>query len=144
MTKLEKTFGIKEVKAVAQELLPYIQNSRVITFSGPLGAGKTTIIRALAKALGIKDRITSPTFTYLSTYKTSDSSPIYHFDLYRLQSADSFYEAGFDEYLYLPQSKVFIEWPEIIEKILPAERLHIVLDYVEEDPKKRTIFVECW
>ena len=81
----------------------------------------------------------SPTFAYLATYKAADGQSVYHFDLYRLQSPDSFYEAGFDEYLYLPQSKIFIEWPEVIKEILPAERLNVQLDYVEDDSKTRLI-----
>jgi len=140
MTKMKKTFGLKDINKLAQELLPLIKNARIITFSGPLGAGKTTLIRAIAKQLGIKNRVTSPTFSYLATYKTSDGQ-VYHFDLYRLKSQNSFYESGFEEYLYLPQTKVFIEWPEIIKNILPAERLQIQLDYIENEPQKRAIEV---
>jgi len=139
MVNVEKEFGLKEVKTLAEELLPLINDARIITFSGPLGAGKTTLVREIAKQLGIKKRVTSPTFTYLATYKTADETQLYHFDLYRLKSRDSFYEAGFEEYLYLPKTKVFIEWPEIIENVLPVERLQIKLDYVEGDSKKRFI-----
>ncbi len=141
MALLEKFFGLKEVDNLASELLPHVKNARIVTFSGPLGAGKTTLIRALAQALGILTPVTSPTFAYLSTHQINDGQSLYHFDLYRLNSINSFYESGFDEYLYLPQSKVFIEWPEIITDILPAERLNIVLDYVESDSKKRLITV---
>ena len=141
MTKIEKTFGLKDVSAVAQLLAPYIKDARIVTFTGPLGAGKTTLIRALAKELGIKDRVISPTFAYVTTYKLPDDQSVYHFDLYRLKSLDGFYESGFDEHFYLPNSKVFIEWPEIVSSILPQDRLAVVLDYVEDDHKKRTITV---
>ena len=138
MNKIEKKFGLKDIKKLVREIIPLIKGARIVTFSGPLGAGKTTLIQALAKELGVKDQVKSPTFTYFITYKT-DEGVLYHFDLYRLQSADSFYEAGFDEYLYLPQSQVFIEWPEIIKKQLPEDHLSIELDYVEDDHAQRLL-----
>ena len=141
MAKLEKIFGLREVSDIAQILASFVKDARIITFTGPLGAGKTTLIRALAKELGIKDRVISPTFAYVATYKLPDDQSVYHFDLYRLKSLNEFYESGFDEYFYLPQSKVFIEWPEIVSSILPQERLAIILDYVEDDHKKRKISV---
>ena len=141
MAKLEKIFGLREVSGVVKILASFVKDARIITFTGPLGAGKTTLIRALAKELGIKDRVTSPTFAYVVTYKLPDDQSVYHFDLYRLKSLNEFYESGFDEYFYLPQSKVFIEWPEIVSSILPQERLAITLDYVEDDHKKRKISV---
>ena len=144
MTTIEKDFGLKDVNKIARELLPFINEARIVTFSGPLGAGKTTLICSLAKELGIKDRVTSPTFAYLATYKLPDQKSVYHFDLYRFRSADEFYEAGFDEYFYLPQSKVFIEWPEIVKPILPQETLSIHLDYIEDDSKKRKISLETY
>ena len=72
MTTIEKDFGLKDVNKIARELLPFINEARIVTFSGPLGAGKTTLICSLAKALGIKDRVTSPTFAYLAIYKLPD------------------------------------------------------------------------
>lgn len=142
MTNVKKEFGLKEVQKIAQELLPYIREARIITFTGPLGAGKTTLIRSLAKELGIKNRVASPTFAYFITYQMPDGKCVYHFDLYRLKSLNEFYESGFDEHFYLPQSKVFIEWPEVVKSILPRETLDIKLDYVEDNPTKRTIFVD--
>ncbi|HBR70239.1 TPA: tRNA (adenosine(37)-N6)-threonylcarbamoyltransferase complex ATPase subunit type 1 TsaE [Candidatus Dependentiae bacterium] len=142
MIKVKKEFGLKDVPKVAQELLPYVKEARIVTFTGPLGAGKTTLIRSLAKELGIKDRITSPTFAYFVTYHMPDSKCVYHFDLYRLKSINEFYESGFDEHFYLPQCKVLIEWPEIVLSILPRETLDIKLDYVEDNPKKRIIIID--
>ena len=137
----EKVFSLGEVDDIAAEILPLIKDARIVTFSGPLGAGKTTLIRALAKQLGIKNQVKSPTFAYLATYQLPDGKSVYHFDLYRLKSLEGIYDSGFDEYFYLPQSKVFIEWPEIVKPILPSETLDIALDYIEDDHKKRKISI---
>jgi tRNA threonylcarbamoyladenosine biosynthesis protein TsaE len=136
---LEQEFGLQEVDDIAIQMLPLINDARIITFSGPLGAGKTTLIRSLARLMHVADQVKSPTFAYMATYRTSEGTCIYHFDLYRLRSLEEFRESGFEEYFYLPQSKVFIEWPEVVKSVLPVDTLHIALDYVDDDYTKRKI-----
>jgi tRNA threonylcarbamoyladenosine biosynthesis protein TsaE len=106
-----------------------MDESRIVTFTGDLGAGKTTLIRALLRNLGVKEPVTSPTFTYVNRYTLEGGKILYHFDLYRLNSLDEFMEQGFHEYLYQPGSWCLIEWPAIIMPLLTHEVCHITLDY---------------
>lgn len=111
--------------------------SSVITFTGPLGAGKTTLIAQLLHQAGINEPITSPTFTYVNEYRNEAGVRFYHFDLYRLTKLDDFLSAGFDEYLYEPQSYALIEWPGVIEELLDHNVCHITLDYYRELEERR-------
>ena len=104
-------YGLDEVEAVAQKLVRYLDTHQIMTFAGPLGAGKTTLIQTLLRACGITQPITSPTFTYLNQYENDQGKTFYHFDLYRIPSLNDFLAAGCDEYLYVPDSRVLIEWP---------------------------------
>jgi tRNA threonylcarbamoyladenosine biosynthesis protein TsaE len=106
-----------------------------MTFTGPLGAGKTTIIRELLRRSGVTGLITSPTFTYVNLYTNEQGQTFYHFDLYRIQTLDEFAHAGFDEYLYQPNSRCFIEWPAIIEPLLSSNVCRVTLDYDGSDAR---------
>lgn len=114
--------------------LALVTNS-VIAFIGPLGAGKTTLIRELLKSLGVTQLVTSPTFTYVNAYSNEINQTFYHFDLYRLNSLDQFLQAGFDEYLYTPNSWAFIEWPEIIMPLLKDRVCFCTIEYHNQERK---------
>ncbi len=116
-------------KQVAAQLYQLKDQCAVYTFSGPLGAGKTTLIAQLCELWGVQEPITSPTFNYVNAYKAKNDQILYHFDLYRITSLEQFIQAGFDEFLYLPNCWVFIEWPEIIVPLLTHRVCHITLDY---------------
>ena len=111
-----------------------------MTFEGPIGAGKTTLIRVFLQMLGVSDTIVSPTFTYLSCYRTSEGRSVYHFDLYRIGDAQQFEMLGFHEYLNDPEALILIEWPAVIEPLLSKKRCHILLDYAV-DPEKRVMSI---
>lgn len=113
--------------ALAQQLSQVVQAGLVIFLVGDLGAGKTTLVRALLQALGVTGRIKSPTYTLVEIY-TLQNNPIYHFDLYRLSSPLEWEDAGFREFVH-PQSIVFIEWPEKALPCLPAPDWLIQLQY---------------
>jgi tRNA threonylcarbamoyladenosine biosynthesis protein TsaE len=125
------TYGLQEVPAVAQQLAKKLQHCRIMTFTGSLGAGKTTLIRELLRTMGIQEPITSPTFNYVNVYTNKEGQKFYHFDLYRITSLDDFCAAGFDEYLYQPNSWVLIEWPELIMPLLTHDVCHVVLEYAD-------------
>lgn len=135
-------YGVDEVESVAQRIKDLLPGCKVITFTGTLGAGKTTLIRALLRQCGVQGDITSPTYTYMNVYEDQDGNNFYHFDLYRITSVDMFVSAGFDEYLYQPNSWTLIEWPEVIAPLLTHDVCHVHLDYYDE-LEKRMLHVTC-
>jgi tRNA threonylcarbamoyladenosine biosynthesis protein TsaE len=140
---MNSIYFFNDIKAVVKELETLLKGKKVITFTGPLGAGKTTVIRELLRLWGIDRGVTSPTFTYMNQYVNSDGTKIFHFDLYRLGTIDEFISLGFDEYLYQDNSIILIEWPEIIKSLLTHDVFHIQLDYDSEDSQKRMITVSA-
>ena len=124
----------------AKQLLQ--DGKRILTFSGTLGAGKTTLVQEMLKQLGVSGPIASPTYTYVSVYPLKDGRTVYHFDLYRLSSFQECIQAGFDEYLYDDKALCFIEWPEIIESLLPKQDVcKVSIEYIDE--KNRLITSVC-
>lgn len=119
--------------AQAEEIARLIMQShverRVFALTGDLGAGKTTLIKGFCAALGVADRPSSPSFSIVNEYRTTDGGIVYHFDLYRLKNAEELDGIGFDEYLY-SGAHCFIEWPELALDRLPpgAMELSIVAD----------------
>ena len=126
-------YGLDEVAQTAEQLVNYLPICRVMTFTGSLGAGKTTLIRELLRKVGIQEPITSPTFTYMNLYVNQKGQKFYHFDLYRIASLDDFCLSGFDEYFYQPNSWAFIEWPEIIMPLLTHDVCRLSLEYVGDE-----------
>ena len=126
---LDRVYGVDEVEVIALDLKKLLPRCSIMTFQGSLGAGKTTLVRALLRSCGIKEVITSPTFTYVNSYQNDKGNSFYHFDCYRLASAQAFLDQGFDEYLYTPHSWAFIEWPEVIESLLKTGVCTVILDY---------------
>ena len=138
----EIIYSLQEQDMVIQELKELMNNYQIFACSGPLGAGKTTTIKALLRSCGIIGTITSPTFTYVNAYENEQGEYFYHFDLYRIESVEEFQQQGFDEYLYQDNSWAFIEWPEVIEQLLVRSVCHLFFDY-HEDPEKRVLRIEC-
>lgn len=125
------TYSFKEITRAVALLESLLNRCTIFTFTGTLGAGKTTLIRAFLQTLGVTEHITSPTFSYVNIYTTANNRIIYHFDLYRMSSLEEFFAQGFEEYLQQPNSIVLIEWPELLEHILSnnMHTCHIQLDY---------------
>ena len=99
-------------------LLKAFPDERVFAFYGAMGAGKTTLIKALCHELGSADYVTSPTFALINEYSTSNGSVIYHFDFYRIKKIEEAFDLGYEDYIY-SGNYCFIEWPEMIESLLP-------------------------
>lgn len=131
------TYSIDEIDCVAQNLIQQLSGINIVTLTGSLGAGKTTIVGAMLRAWGVLEPITSPTFTYINMYQTKSGMNVYHFDLYRLKNIQEFEQAGFFEYLYQPNSVALIEWPEIIIPALQGDMCCMQLLVV--DTKKREL-----
>lgn len=112
----------KETEQIGQRIGEILRPGDVICLSGDLGVGKTTLVKGLAKGLGIKDHLTSPTFTIVNQYEGKHL--LYHFDVYRVNDVDELYAIGFEEYIYSEAVSV-IEWAELISDILPKEKLWV-------------------
>lgn len=138
--KTKITYGVDEVALIVERLYELFATYKVITFTGPLGAGKTTLTRLLLQRCGVVGVITSPTFTYVNMYENAQGQTFYHFDCYRIKTLDEFRAAGFDEYLYQPQSFVFIEWPEVVMPILMHDVCRVAIEY---EGDKRSISINC-
>jgi len=132
-------YSLQDIDTVVELLHKKMNDFKVITFTGDLGTGKTTLVRALLRRCSIHGVITSPTFTYLNVYENEQGQTFYHFDAYRIKTIHDFRVSGFDEYLYQPQSWAFIEWPEVIKPLLDHAVLNITLDY---DDNTRVMKVE--
>ncbi|MFA6066210.1 MAG: tRNA (adenosine(37)-N6)-threonylcarbamoyltransferase complex ATPase subunit type 1 TsaE [Candidatus Babeliaceae bacterium] len=132
----ELIYTLDTIDDIARDLCELLDEYPVFTFTGNLGAGKTTLIQAIFNRCGIHEEIQSPTFTYLSTYANANGQTFYHFDLYRLKNTHDFTTMGFDEYLYNPLSWCFIEWPEIIMPLLTKKVCHITIDYHGYDRRR--------
>ncbi|HNP32199.1 MAG TPA: tRNA (adenosine(37)-N6)-threonylcarbamoyltransferase complex ATPase subunit type 1 TsaE [Flavobacterium sp.] len=116
---MEIIYSLDEIKQVAKKVLAEKPN-KVILFHGVMGVGKTTLIKALAKELGVTDATSSPTFSLVNEYKADDNQLVYHFDMYRLKSEIEALDMGIDDYFY-SGNWCFIEWAEKIPNLLPDE-----------------------
>ncbi len=119
----------------AKDILALAGSKRLFAFSGPLGAGKTTIIKTICRYLGAIDIITSPSFTIVNEYKTSYNESLFHIDLFRIKNINEAFDFGIEEYIF-SDNYCFIEWPELIEEILPEETVKIKITV---DDKERRI-----
>lgn len=128
--------GPEELHTVTSEIIPYLQRFPVAAFYGEMGAGKTTFIKSLCQTLGVTDVVNSPTFSLINEYKTAQGESVYHFDFYRMKTLTEVYDLGYEDYFY-SGCLCLIEWPELIEPLLPAEHLKIQITVL--DSKKRTI-----
>jgi tRNA threonylcarbamoyladenosine biosynthesis protein TsaE len=108
----------------ARHFLRETSGSRIIAFYGQMGSGKTTFIKALCREMGVTDTVTSPTFTLVNEYIRPDSPPVYHFDFYRISKLSEVLDFGIEEY-FDSGSPCFMEWPELIEPLLPTGTLRV-------------------
>ena len=116
--------NISELPSIAQQLIKAFADKKVIAFYGEMGAGKTTLIKAICEALGVKENISSPTFSLVNEYKAASGQKIYHFDFYRINKLSEAYDMGYEEYFY-SKAYCFIEWPEKIAELLPEDVLKV-------------------
>ena len=125
-------YDLSEIDKVAKQILDIAAECAVITLTGSLGAGKTTLTGALLAHLGVQAPVVSPTFAYVNMYNCSDGRIVYHFDLYRLKNIQEFEQAGFFDYIYQPDSLAIIEWPEILMPALGHKVCYVNLTVVDD------------
>jgi tRNA threonylcarbamoyladenosine biosynthesis protein TsaE len=125
-----KIDSLENISKAAQEFVANIGESTVYAFYGKMGAGKTTFIKAVCEELGVTDVITSPTFAIINEYTiTRHPRPvtqIFHFDFYRIKKLEEVYDMGYEDYFY-SGALCFIEWPELIEEVLPDDAVKVVI-----------------
>ena len=131
------TFSLEQIDEVASQILEANPN-KVILFHGEIGVGKTTLIKALAKTLGVKDATSSPTFSLVNEYQTSENRLLYHFDVYRLKNESEAYDMGIEDYLY-SGNWCFIEWAEKIPNLIPEQ--HSVIELKLTADGKREVLL---
>jgi tRNA threonylcarbamoyladenosine biosynthesis protein TsaE len=124
----------KHIPSAAKKILEYTSGCKLLAFYGPMGAGKTTIIKAVCKALGAEDLVNSPTFTLVNEYKTRGRDSIYHIDFYRIKKKEEVFDFGVEEY-FASGSYCLMEWPELIEDILPPETEKIMITVGEREER---------
>jgi tRNA threonylcarbamoyladenosine biosynthesis protein TsaE len=128
------TNNAAETRALGERLAEQLKAGDVILLEGELGAGKSELARGVAKGLGVQETVTSPSFTILNVYE-SGRIPLYHFDWYRLESADELYELGMDEYLGGDGIAV-VEWAERCPEAVPENTIRITLDVTGEESRR--------
>ena len=124
--------NLNELPQVAQESINYFGKDKIVLFYGEMGAGKTTLIKEICKAYGVKDNITSPTFSIVNEYHTSTGEIIYHFDFYRIKNEDEALDMGYEEYFFSGH-RCLIEWPEKINNLLPANTIKVEVKVKNSD-----------
>ena len=117
---------INTIHTTARDFIKAIGDARVLAFYGKMGAGKTTFIKAICEELGVDDVITSPTFAIVNEYTDGNGEPIYHFDFYRINKLEEVYDMGYEDYFY-SGNLCLMEWPELIEELLPDDALRITI-----------------
>ena len=132
------TYDITEIDKVSRIIIELIKQKNKVLFSGPLGSGKTTLIKNVMHDLGYNEHVSSPTFSVINEYAL-DYKMIYHMDLYRIKKEDELYEIGFEEYMK-NGNLCLIEWPEIAIKIIDKDFIHIKLKEISKT--KRSIEIK--
>lgn len=127
-----------ELDQTAKTLLEYGAEERIWIFQGDLGAGKTTLIKALARLLCVEDRVSSPTFSLVNEYRNQAGEIFFHFDFYRLDDPSEAFEIGVDEYFYSGHT-CWIEWAEKIPGFVPADFFHILIESSENGTRILTL-----
>lgn len=118
--------NIQQLPAIAKQILESFKSEKIFAFYGKMGSGKTTFIKEMCKQLGVNEVITSPTFALVNEYSGKENQTIYHFDFYRIESQEEAYDFGYEEYFY-SNNYCLIEWPELIENLLPETYVKIII-----------------
>lgn len=129
----------QNLRQVAEAILQAHPDERVFGFFGEMGAGKTTLIKALCHALGVLDNTSSPTFAIVNEYWTDQGEPVYHFDFYRIDEPREATNIGFEEYL-ASGCYCFIEWTEKVESILQGDYVPVTIQRTDDGTMRRFIF----
>ncbi len=130
-----KIDSLDNIRAAAREFVKNMGTGKVYAFYGKMGAGKTTFIKAICEELGVDDVITSPTFAIVNEYRSETTGElIYHFDFYRIKKLEEVYDMGYEDYFY-SGALCFLEWPELIEELLPGDAVKVTITQNDDDSR---------
>ena len=127
-----KINSLDNIREAAKQFIAAMEDNTVFAFYGKMGAGKTTFIKAICEELGVTDVINSPTFAIVNEYRSDETGElIYHFDFYRIKKLDEVYDMGYEDYFY-SGALCFIEWPELVEEVLPGDAVKVTIEEMED------------
>ena len=127
-----KINSLDNIHEAAKQFIAAMEDNTVFAFYGKMGAGKTTFIKAICEELGVTDVINSPTFAIVNEYRSDETGElIYHFDFYRIKKLDEVYDMGYEDYFY-SGALCFIEWPELVEEVLPGDAVKVIIEEIED------------
>ena len=129
-----------DTEAFAEDLAEKLCGGEIIAFKGPMGMGKTCFTRGLARGLGFSGQVTSPTFALVNEY-TGGRLPLYHFDMYRIESEDDLYSIGYDEYISANAYSI-VEWSENITDFIPEGAITVTIERTPEGEVERNITID--
>lgn len=127
---MNKDYALEDIPQIANEVLSSVQH-KTLLFYGQMGVGKTTLIKELCKSLGTEDVTSSPTFSIVNEYHTTDGQIVYHFDFYRIEDENEAYDIGIEDYFY-SDAWCLIEWPENIQNLVPLKSTEVRLTQLED------------
>jgi len=130
---------LDQIEQAAKQFVEAMGDNTVFAFYGKMGAGKTTFIKAVCTLLGVTDNISSPTFAIVNEYRSDIAGElIYHFDFYRIKKLEEVYDMGYEDYFY-SGAICFIEWPELIEDLLPGNTIKVTIEEQEDGARELTM-----
>ena len=134
-----KSQSLEHIHEAAREFIAAMGDNTVFALYGKMGAGKTTFIKALCQELGVEDVVTSPTFAVINESRSDIAGElIYHFDFYRIKKLEEVYDMGYEDYFY-SGALCFIEWPELVEELLPGNTIKVTIEELEDGSRKLTM-----
>ena len=136
---MEKSFiinSVDELSQVSELLISWREKSNIIAFYGPMGAGKTTLIKNLCHKLGVTDEVNSPTFALVNEYPTPIEDSIFHFDFYRIKKLEEVYDIGYEDYFYSGRL-CLLEWPELIDPLMPEHFIKVEIALGDSDNARK-------
>lgn len=134
-----KIQSLDHIHEAAREFIAAMGDNTVFALYGKMGAGKTTFIKALCQELGVEDVVTSPTFAVINEYRSDIAGElIYHFDFYRIKKLEEVYDMGYEDYFY-SGALCFIEWPELVEELLPDNTIKVTIEEQEDGSRRLTM-----
>ena len=128
-------FGVEQLSEVSDYLFSMRNEADIIAFYGAMGAGKTTLIKNLCHRMGVTDEVNSPTFAIVNEYVTEEGESVYHFDFYRIKKIEEAYDIGFENY-FDSGNLCLIEWPEMIEQLMPGKYIRVEIRHDETDDER--------